>query len=407
MSRGTEERSVISFFSHKTGERPQGWSSWQRLARAFLGAVGISSLGLLAGCAPGGAMRVGSSPATNVTSGDSSPPIPNASSTARGLSTADDAALSKLWDRRTAVQSGSNRDYPIGPGDVLRISVPQVEEITDRKVRVSATGTIELPLVGFVPAGGFTEDGLAKDLGHRLEQYMYNPQVSVFVDEYRNRQVAVVGAVNKPGLVVLDSPAETILDVLTEAGGVSAAAADELVLIPGDDARNGSSRPLSAITAGDDAAEAALHTATSAQAVSINLHSTSLTGSGRYMNLPVRPGDVLVVPGGGQVMVVGWVQNPGHFAVGSGLTVLGAIGEAGGPMYAADAKDITLIRSDKDGTKKTIPVNLEKISHGEESDIAVKANDVLDVPYSNWRIGPYIFYSVVARIGIAGPAIPY
>jgi protein involved in polysaccharide export with SLBB domain len=121
----------------------------------------------------------------------------------------------------------------------------------------------------------------------------------------------------------------------------------------------------------------------------------------------VRPGDVIVVPGGGQVMVVGWVQHPGHFDVGSGLTALGAIGEAGGPMYAADTKDITLIRSEKDGSKSTIRVNLARVSHGEEPDIAVKANDVIDVPYSDWRIGPYIFYSVVERIGIVGPAIPY
>jgi protein involved in polysaccharide export with SLBB domain len=107
------------------------------------------------------------------------------------------------------------------------------------------------------------------------------------------------------------------------------------------------------------------------------------------------------------VMVVGWVHNPGHFEVGSGLTVLGAIGEAGGPMYAADTKEITLIRSEKDGSKSTTRLNLERISRGQEPDIPVKANDVVDVPYSDWRIGPYIFYSVVARIGIAGPAIPY
>jgi hypothetical protein len=76
-------------------------------------------------------------------------------------------------------------------------------------------------------------------------------------------------------------------------------------------------------------------------------------------------------------------------------------------MYAADTKEITLIRSAKDGSKKTIAIDLEAVSRGKAEDVAVMANDVVDVPYSGWRIGPYIFYSVMTRIGIAGPAIPY
>lgn len=304
-----------------------------------------------------------------------------------------------------AEAGGGHDDYPIGAGDVLTVSVPEIEEISDRKVRVSANGTIELPLIGMVSAGGLNEDGLARELDRKLQKYMFNPQASVFVDEYRNREVAVVGAVNKPGLLVLNSPAETILDVLTQAGGVAPTAADELVLIPGDERTAAEGPELSGAVQSDSAGATAF--ASSAHAVSISLRSTSLTGSGQYLSLPVRPGDVIVVPGGGQVMVVGWVQHPGHFDVGSGLTVLGAIGEAGGPMYAADTKDITLIRSEKDGSKSTVRVNLQRVSHGEQPDIAVKANDVIDVPYSDWRIGPYIFYSVVERIGIVGPAIPY
>jgi hypothetical protein len=141
-----------------------------------------------------------------------------------------------------------------------------------------------------------------------------------------------------------------------------------------------------------------------AHPLSIKIKSTSLTGAGKYINLPMRPGDVIVVPGGGNVMVVGWVQTPGYFQVGSGLTVLGAIGAAGGPMYAANTKDITLIRSNKDGSKDTIPINLDKISKGEASDLAVKANDVIDVPYSSVRVGPYVFYSILSRMGIGTPA---
>ncbi len=349
------------------------------------------------GCGPTGAMRTDIPAAATRNTGS----IDGAD--ASGLDPIEEKRLNNLWARRSRQASAGHNDYPIGSGDVLSISVPEVNEISDRKVRVSAQGTIKLPLIGVIRAAGLTDDGLARELDDQLQQYMFKPQASVFVDEYRNREVAVVGAVNKPGVIVIDSPTETILDVLTQAGGVAPTAADELVLIPGDE-RASTSKPT---IDGNSKESPSLAIAKSAHALSISLQSTSLTGSGRFLNLPVRPGDVIVVPGGGQVMVVGWVQYPGHFEVGSGLTVLGAIGEAGGPMYAANTKDITLIRSEKDGAKSTTRLDLQKISHGESVDIPVKANDVIDVPYSNWRIAPYIFYSVAARIGIMGPAIPY
>ena len=352
------------------------------------------------------------------------------------VTAADAVRLDELMKQRTSPAAAS-LDYPIGPGDVLTITVPDLDEIQQRKVRVSTFGTIELPLLGTVQAGGLSEDGLSQELNTRLQKFMFNPQASVFVEEYRNRQVAVVGAVTKPGLVLLDSPTETILDVLTQAGGVVGSAADQLILIPAQAGAAG--RPLAqlpqvapaAATQVASAQDTKVNSATDAgtgsgtpnttpiamgqsaspsgmaSALTIPLRSTSLTGGGTYLSMPVRPGDVLVVPGGGEVMVVGWVKNPSHFAVGSGLTVLGAVGAAGGPMYAADTKEVALIRSEKNGSKLTVALDLDKISRGKAADVPVKANDVIDVPYSGWRIGPYIFYSVVARIGIGGPAIPY
>jgi SLBB domain-containing protein len=151
----------------------------------------------------------------------------------------------------------------------------------------------------------------------------------------------------------------------------------------------------------------ALELAGSDDAVTIRLKDNNLAGAGKYVEMPMRPGDVLVVPGGGDVMVVGWVHQPGRFQVGSGLTVLGAIGAAGGPMYAAKTKSIVLIRTGKHGGKITIPINMDQITHGQAVDPPVQANDVIDVPYSGLRIGPYIFYSILTRVGISGPVIPY
>jgi protein involved in polysaccharide export with SLBB domain len=125
---------------------------------------------------------------------------------------------------------------------------------------------------------------------------------------------------------------------------------------------------------------------------------TAMRGSAKYMNMPANPGDIIVVPGGGNVMVTGWVYKPGYFGVGSGLTVLGAVASAGGAMFAANTSEATLIRSDGAGNKISLPVNLDKIATGEAPDIPVRANDVVDVPYSDVKIGPYVFYNILTRV---------
>jgi len=439
--------------------------------------AGLATAILVAGCFSRDPMRLQGSGLP----GDDSAGKPSAAHTQEAAAAAaapvtDDPDLDRLWQKRSSELS-STKDYPIGPGDVLTISVPQMDELQERKVRVTPQGTIELPLVGAVQAGGMTEEQLEAGLDQKLNNFMYNPQASVYVNEYHNREVAVIGSVNHPGLVLLTSPSETILDVVTQAGGLSSTAADEIILIPveqgdpamakrvsqvafnasetgafgadgatatdatgadGDAAVGGSStggvgrageimphqagrgipggnpdidqraKQQASRTAAPPQGDTAEHTLgmlpANAHPLSIPIKSTSLTGAGKYINLPMRPGDVIVVPGGGNVMVVGWVQTPGYFQVGSGLTVLGAIGAAGGPMYAANTKEITLIRSNKDGSKDTIPINLDMISKGDEADLPVKANDVIDVPYSNVRIGPYVFYSILSRMGLGTPA---
>jgi protein involved in polysaccharide export with SLBB domain len=266
---------------------------------------------------------------------------------------------------------------------------------------------------------------------------MYDPQVDLFVKEYKSRQVAVVGAVRSPGLITLSGAGESILDVLTQAGGTTPDAADEVVILPQvSDSQLQLQRVAQSVASPGSSAGAPVDLAsnqmphadapanplsvppphntvtledlqsnvTNGPAVVIPLKSTALTGSARYMNMPVEPGDIVVVPGGGNVMVTGWVYRPGFFQVGSGLTVLGAVGSAGGAMYAADPADATLMRSDGNGNKVAIPVNLEMIGKGEAADIPVRANDVIDVPYSDAKIGPYVVYNILSRMAVPLPA---
>jgi len=378
--------------------------------------------------APAAAASPAAVQSSNVAGASAENRVPSVASSPKNLE-----RLQALWDARS---KGTSTDYPIGIGDLLQISVAGVDDFKERTVRVGSEGNIDLPLIGTIHAAGIPESQLRDNLAKALEKYMYDPQVDLFVKEYKSRQVAVVGAVRAPGLITLSGAGESILDVLTQAGGTTPEAADEVVIMPqvsseglklqrvaqsmsGDEAEAG--RPVSVANNGDPHAgppanvltvpppknaptlEDLQNSVSNGPAVVIPLKATAMTGSAHYMNMPVEPGDIIVVPGGGNVMVTGWVYRPGYFTVGSGLTALGAVGSAGGAMYAADPSDATLMRSDGNGNKVAIPINLDKIAKGEDPDIPVRANDVIDVPYSDAKIGPYVVYNVLTRMAIPLP----
>src|SRR5690348_9331209 len=157
------------------------------------------------------------------------------SSIPSGESIQDTTRLDALFRSRTHGETVA--DYPIGPGDVVEISVPPIDELRERTVRVEADGSISLPMLGTLQAGGLTEKQLRAELSERLKKYMYDPEVDVFVKEYRSRQVAVVGMVNNPGLITLTGPDETVLDMMTRAGGLTSTAADEIILMPAEQSK--------------------------------------------------------------------------------------------------------------------------------------------------------------------------
>src|SRR5207247_4810850 len=111
-------------------------------------------------------------------------------------------------------------------------------------VRISGEGTIALPFIGVVQASGLTEEGLRAEIHQRLKDYMYDPQVNLFVREYRSRQVAVVGAVEKPGLYSLASGADTLLDMISLAGGLKEEAAPRIHFIPAEPVEKGRAKEL-------------------------------------------------------------------------------------------------------------------------------------------------------------------
>ena len=90
-------------------------------------------------------------------------------------------------------------EYRIGTENVLQIDVyyGKGEQIS-QKVRVSSRGVISFPLVGDVNVLGLTVSEFQDRLTSLLaEDYLVNPQVTVFIEEYST--VSILGEVKRPG----------------------------------------------------------------------------------------------------------------------------------------------------------------------------------------------------------------
>jgi polysaccharide export outer membrane protein len=311
-------------------------------------------------------------------------------------STATRAQLDALWMKRGSDASGA--DVPIGPGDILRISIPGMDEMTDANndvsVRVGGDGKIKLPLIGTVQAGGLTQDQLASSLRERFGYYMYNPPVRLFVTEYHSREVGVFGAVAKPGLYDIIGPTETIQTMIAAAGGMSDAAAQHIQFTPASVVRTeGGARTVS-LHEGDDP-RLNSESAELPGSLIIELHDTQ---GKEYLKMPVRAGDAIVVPVLGQVMVEGWVQKPGPYPITPHMTVSGAVAAAGGAVFAGDTTDVKVIRPGSNGGQGFFLVNLEGVEEGHAHDVPLQSADVVEVNASDVKIVPYGVYSTVTNL---------
>lgn len=289
--------------------------------------------------------------------------------------------LDELWHER---RSGTAGGFPIGPGDVVEVAVPGLPEIEKHIARVTADGFVSIPLLGPVKAGGRTESELEIELVRKLEEIMYDPTVSVFVTEHHFRTVGVIGAVASPGMIGLTGPRDTVLDAIAQAGGFSDTAGTSVLLYPGGN-------PGRAAAVGSQAPR-------TKDSDFVRLALGGSFGDGADLYLPLRPGDVLVIPDRGSVLVKGWVHEPGSFEIAPGLTVLGAVVAAGGPRFAADSGEVMLIRGTDSGHGESRRFDLTDLEKGEAEDVRVISGDVIIVTGSAPKVAVSGLFQLVKDI---------
>ena len=140
-------------------------------------------------------------------------------------------ASSKVTPAKNA-SSGIDNDYRIQPLDSLQITVFNEPDLSVR-VRVSAQGKINYPLLGAVLVGGLTvsetETKLKEELGR---SYLVRPQVNVLIDHANSRRVFVLGQVKAPGAIdMLADEGLTVVQAIARAGGFTDIAATDRVNI--------------------------------------------------------------------------------------------------------------------------------------------------------------------------------
>ncbi|HAM35198.1 MAG TPA: hypothetical protein DEB40_13005 [Elusimicrobia bacterium] len=122
-------------------------------------------------------------------------------------------------------------DYRIAPADLISVTVYQDPEM-NRKVRVNANGTVSLLLVGAVKIGGMTLLEAQAAIEAKLSKFLVSPQAALFIEEYGNKTIFVMGEVQKPGSYVIPTESRmTLLEAISTAGGFTPIAAQHLTRV--------------------------------------------------------------------------------------------------------------------------------------------------------------------------------
>jgi polysaccharide biosynthesis/export protein len=290
-----------------------------------------------------------------------------------------------LAAKQTAAASGQAlkqpQDYIIGPDDLINVYILDVPELS-RDYRVSATGTLTLPVMAKpLKAAGLTLAQFSRELSRELKAQglVSDPHVTLTVDQSRLHSVAITGAVRQPQIYPVFTQT-TLLDVLSQAGGVAADAGNTAIIRRGDIGTR--------LTHPGDGAPGS-NQVQADETLTVDLKRLLESGD-PGLNVTIYPGDRITIPRAGLVYVVGAVNKPGGFTMNAssrGLTVLQALALAEDTKSTALRSQTVILRNDPqapDG-RRQIPVDLKAILRGKSSDPVLQAEDILFVPDSSGK----------------------
>ena len=239
-------------------------------------------------------------------------------------------------------------DYVVGEGDVISIKVYENDDLSTT-ARVTYEGKISVPLLGQVLVKDMTVSEIGEKISKLLKDgYIVDPQVSIFIKEYRSRKAVILGQVNKPGIYELREDT-SLLELISKAGGLTKTACTKAII----------KRKEGEADKGENV-------------IKINIKSLVEKGE-NILNIQVRNGDSIYIPKQDVYYVTGEVKKPDVYDHEESTSVIKAITMAGGFTAKASKTGIKIIRKIGDREEVISEVNM---------DVPVFPEDVIVVPES-------------------------
>lgn len=247
--------------------------------------------------------------------------------------------------------------YPATPesvlasGDEISVKLFGVADYTFTG-RIAVDGTVQLPLIGITQLRGLSVTQAEQLIAKRLQdagQYR-DPQVILTLAEGPNATVTLSGEMH--GIVPVVG-SRSLYAALSVGGGLPSSASRTIAIL-----RPGRTEPI-VVDIGIDPA-----------------HSAAA-------NIPLFPGDTVVVSRIGVVYVSGEFKTPGTVPLTNygPLTLSQVSALVGGPQYDAKYNELHIIRTV--GNRRTVStVNIKDVLYGKAPDPILQPNDILFLPPS-------------------------
>ena len=260
------------------------------------------------------------------------------------------------------------KDYPLYPGDLLRITVQGHEELTIER-KIPASGRIPLygldqvdaegrdPKVTEVDVAGLRIPDLEKKLSTLYKRIVNPPYVTVKVVVFAPKMIYVAGAVGGPRDYKLpDETRISLVQALTMAGWFTEDAAKDRVRVFRVDPSTGQRVHLPPINV------------------------TNIIASGdTTWDILLLPGDTITVDSheSKTVAIFGHVERPGEYPWSSGMTLTRLITLSGGLRTFAKMTNIRVLRdgAGDNAEDDAYHVDLKAVLDGEEPDYHLEPGD--------------------------------